>query len=325
MCSYRPVCDNRSNDLLLREYPLVSVYVINHNYSQYVCEAIDSVLHQTYSNIKVHVIDDGSTDNSVDLIHNTYGDAIDLIVQNNMGIVATRNKIIECAEGDYLVQLDADDYLALDYVEQMVTKAVNSNLQIVYCQAHYFGKVEFDTVYPEYNLEKLKHENYIVPCALYSLKFINEHKARYDAYLDSYGYEDWDFPLGLSLAGARAGLINESLFFYRKHLDSSSRNDLQEASLLKLLLVRHHIWQKYNALYPDEFRYFSAEIDLLLNIIHSLKEKDEIVKEKDEIVREAKAYRSAVLVSRQWRIGGAILAPVRYIRRLLRKIKLCLQ
>lgn len=314
MCSYESLAHPNGNKLTLHECPLVSVVVINHNYSQFVCDAIDSVLQQTYSNIKLFVIDDGSTDNSVELIHDTYGDSIEIIEQKNMGIVATRNKILDFVDGDYLVQLDADDYLAADFIEKMVSKASESNLQIVYCQAHYFGKVTFDTMYPEYDIEKLKHENYIVPCALYSLSFINQHRARYDSYLDSYGYEDWDFPLGLCLAGARAGLVDEPLFFYRKHLDVASRNDLQEASLLKLLLVRHHIWQKYNAQYPNEFRYFSAEIDLLLNTIRSLEEKE-------QIVHDAQVFKKSVYASHQWRIGGVILAPVRYVRRLLGRAK----
>ena len=78
--------------------PLVSVAVINHNYSQYVCEAIDSVLNQTYRNIEVLVVDDGSTDGSVDLIRNTYGDSVELVTQKNMGVVATRNKVLGLAE-----------------------------------------------------------------------------------------------------------------------------------------------------------------------------------------------------------------------------------
>lgn len=294
--------------------PLVSVAVINHNYSQYVCEAIDSVLNQTYRNIEVLVVDDGSTDGSVDLIRNTYGDSVELVTQKNMGVVATRNKVLGLAEGDYLIQLDADDYLDADYVRKAVNAATESRANIVYCQVKYFGRVNFDSLYPQYNLEKLKHENYIGAYAMISVPYLRQSGVKYDSYLNGVGYEDWDFALGLCLTGASPVLLDEPLYYYRKHENADSRNDQQEADLLKLLLVRHHIWQKYNAQYPDEFRYFSAEIDLLLNTIHSLEEKE-------RTVRESIAFTESVYASLQWKIGGAILAPVRYMRRLLGKAK----
>ena len=297
--------------------PSVSIVVINHNYSQYVCEAIDSALHQTYRNIKVFVVDDGSTDESVEIISSRYGNEVTLVTQENMGIVGTRNKILSSIDADFLIQLDADDYLASDYVQEAVNLAKKEQAHIIYCQVQHFGRVNFASSYPDFNLEALKHENYIGAYAMISMMFLREKGIVYDTYLSGLGYEDWDFALGLCLAGAKAVLLDKPLYYYRKHESGLSRNDMQEADLLKLLLVRHHIWQKYNAQYPDEFRHFSAEIDLMLQVIRSLEEKNHLAAENQQLTAETQAMRQ----SHQWRMGGAILAPVRFARRLVRKSK----
>ena len=87
---------------------LVSVIIPTYNTARYVQESIDSVLEQDYPNIQLIVIDDGSTDETVDIIRR-YGERVVLLTQQNQGAAAARNAGLAAAEGGYIAFLDSDD------------------------------------------------------------------------------------------------------------------------------------------------------------------------------------------------------------------------
>ena len=99
----------------------VSVIIPNYNYSEYVCEAVDSALGQTYQNKEVIVVDDGSTDNSVELLAK-YGDKIRLIAQKNAGVCAARNNGVAASSGELIAFLDADDVWMPEKLEKQVAQ-----------------------------------------------------------------------------------------------------------------------------------------------------------------------------------------------------------
>ena len=88
----------------------VSIIITNYNYGHYIEEAIDSALQQTHKEIEVIVVDDGSTDNSREILA-TYGNRIKTVFQANQGLPSARNAGIAIATGEYLLFLDADDIL----------------------------------------------------------------------------------------------------------------------------------------------------------------------------------------------------------------------
>lgn len=241
--------------------PLVSVIVPCYNYAAYVTEAIESVLAQTYKDIELIVVNDGSTDNSDAIIRKLLKKHNFIYhTQENKGIVATRNKGIELARGEYVIQLDADDWLESTYVAETVRCAQKNKADIVYTQAAIFGKVTFNTEYPAFNLEYLKHNNYIHASALLHRKVFNNRK--YDEYLRDKWYEDWDLFLDACLDGSTAHLVDKPLLHYRKHHDVVSRSDDLD-NTFKELLVRHHILNKQNAKHPEQMWYFSPYINIL--------------------------------------------------------------
>lgn len=90
------------------ELPLVSVVIPTFNSAKFLNDALLSVLQQTYENIEIIVIDDGSTDNTSDVLLG-FHDKVDCIYQPNQGSAVARNKGIEKAKGKYIAFLDADD------------------------------------------------------------------------------------------------------------------------------------------------------------------------------------------------------------------------
>lgn len=250
----------------MSKMPLVTVTITCYNYADYVKQSILSVISQTYKNIELTVINDGSTDNShtvIDELKEEYN--FKYINQPNKGIIATRNIAAKNAKGEFQMQLDADDYLDPMYVEKCVSVAQTHGADIIYTQVHVFGRADFISQYINYDLEKLKHDNYIHASALIRSKVLPDQP--YDVYLDKKGYEDWDVFLDLCLDGAKASLVDEPLLHYRKHVDRKSRSD-EFADIYKELLVRHHIWSKQNAKHPDHFWYFSSQIETLLTMIN---------------------------------------------------------
>ncbi|MEO1132753.1 MAG: glycosyltransferase family 2 protein [Cyanobacteria bacterium J06639_1] len=99
--------------------PLVSIIINNYNYQQFLPEAIDSALNQTYQSIEVIVVDDGSTDNSKEVI-DSYGHRITSIFQTNSKQGAALNCGFAACRGDLVMFLDADDYLLPEAVARIV-------------------------------------------------------------------------------------------------------------------------------------------------------------------------------------------------------------
>ena len=98
---------------------LVSVIIPNYNYAQYLREAIDSVLAQTYPNVEIIVVDDGSTDGSKEIL-NSYGDRIRAFFQQNQGVSAARNFGVSMSRGDFIAFLDADDAWLSEKIERQL-------------------------------------------------------------------------------------------------------------------------------------------------------------------------------------------------------------
>ncbi|MHA6964799.1 glycosyltransferase family 2 protein [Zobellella denitrificans] len=118
---------------------LVSIIIPVFNKELYVSKSISSVLMQTYKNIELIVIDDGSLDNSKDEIFKAINgdDRCSYFYQPNQGVSAARNKGIELAKGDYISFLDADDEYMPEFVEEMMR--VKGDADFIYC-AHYLKR-----------------------------------------------------------------------------------------------------------------------------------------------------------------------------------------
>lgn len=112
--------------------PLVSVIVPAYNSARFLRQALDSALEQDYPNVEVIVVDDGSTDETCDIL-DTYRDRIVAVRQNNAGASVARNVAIERAQGEYLAFLDADDlWLPTKLSRQIAHLETNSDVGMVY-------------------------------------------------------------------------------------------------------------------------------------------------------------------------------------------------
>jgi glycosyltransferase involved in cell wall biosynthesis len=109
----------------------ISVIIPNYNYAQYVGLAIESVLGQSYQNVELIVVNNGSTDNSLDILRN-FGKDIILINQFNLGQSGARNSGLLNATGDIIAFLDADDVWQPTKLEKQI-QLLNESTQLIYC------------------------------------------------------------------------------------------------------------------------------------------------------------------------------------------------
>lgn len=121
-----------TQEVLPKNCPLVSVIIPTYNNQAYLAEAIDSVLSQTYPFYEIIVIDDGSTDNTQEILK-TYKDRIFTVYQKNQGVSVARNRGLEIAQGQFIAFLDGDDYfLPYKLATQLTVFEKNPHLGIVH-------------------------------------------------------------------------------------------------------------------------------------------------------------------------------------------------
>jgi glycosyltransferase involved in cell wall biosynthesis len=112
----------------MNDRPTVSILINNYNYARFLGDAIDSALAQTYPNIEVVVVDDGSTDNSREVIAG-YGDRIRAVLKENGGQASAFNAGFAVTRGDIICLLDADDFFKPEKVQRVIEiLAGNPNL-----------------------------------------------------------------------------------------------------------------------------------------------------------------------------------------------------
>ncbi len=113
--------------------PKVSVVIPNYNYAQYLPQALDSVLSQTYKNLEIIVVDDGSSDKSASVVR-SYGPRVRLIEQKNAGVSAARNHGVRESTGELIAFLDADDSWLPNKLELQVQRIVGDpTIGLVHC------------------------------------------------------------------------------------------------------------------------------------------------------------------------------------------------
>lgn len=197
--------------------PLVSIVIPCFNQAQFLAEAVNSALAQTYEDIEIIVVDDGSSEPESQAILSTFHALkTQVIRQENKGVQAARNTGIRKARGLYILPLDADDIIEPGYLAAAVPVLEQSDsIGIVTCNARFFGAANKFWKLPECSLENMLRENCIHITSLFR-KSDWEAVGGFDESL-RHAYEDYDFWLSLFSLGKKAHRLDEVLFHYRKH------------------------------------------------------------------------------------------------------------
>lgn len=115
--------------------PLVSILLPIYCAEPYLKECLNSIIFQTYKELQIVLIDDGSKDKSYDIcqMYAKQDKRIEIYIQENMGVAATRNHLIEKIKGDYLLFIDSDDWIEYNMVEFLLKEIQKENSDIITC------------------------------------------------------------------------------------------------------------------------------------------------------------------------------------------------
>ena len=139
--------------------PKVSIIVPAYNTEKYINKCLTSLINQTYKNIEIIVVNDGSTDNTKEIVENfAYSDyRIKLFNIENSGVSNARNFAIKNSTGNYIAFVDSDDYISSNYIEIMLSCALENNLDLVCCN---FQKISENKTQKKYKIKKVKTKIY---------------------------------------------------------------------------------------------------------------------------------------------------------------------
>ena len=119
--------------MMMQDQPSVTILIPCYNGAKFLEACLNSCLSQTYSNIEIIVINDGSTDNSLEILNQYASNHSNIKVysQENQGLAETRNRLIEYTNGEYFFFLDADDLIPDNAIENLYNGSDNGNNYLV--------------------------------------------------------------------------------------------------------------------------------------------------------------------------------------------------
>lgn len=203
----------------------VSIVIPVYNGEKYIQETLESVLGQTYADREVIVVDDGSTDGTLEIL-STYGDKLRVFRQENRGAAAARNKGIQEATGKWVAFVDADDVWLPEKLEKQLAACgdyVWSHTTSLFSGGVNNGKRDCDFT-PKFSgavLEKLVKGNFITTSTVVVERKVLLALGGFDVSLRS--IQDWD--LWVRIASENdLGYLGEELTIYRVHPASASRS-----------------------------------------------------------------------------------------------------
>lgn len=266
--------------------PKVTVIVPVYNVENYIEKCLDSLVNQTLEDIEIIIVNDGSKDNSEQIILNykeKYPSKIVYLKKENGGLSDARNFGMPYAKGDYIAFLDSDDYVELDLYEKLYNRAVQTNADMVECDFYweYSDKREHDKT-ANYKNESDMYANARVVAwnKLYKREIILNSGIEFPKGLR---YEDLEFFYKILPKLKKIELINEPLIHYVQR--DNSITYVQNEKTADIFTILDNILQYYreNNLYNkynQELEYMFTRILFASSLKRMLKIKDRKIRKK---------------------------------------------
>ncbi len=240
---------------------LVSIIIPAYNQAQYLGEAIQSCLNQTYPNIEIIIVDDGSTDNTREVALALKDARIKYLHKSNGGLSSARNAGIRAASGEYLSFLDSDDMFLPEKIRLLMGK-IKTEPHLGFVAGHALlidqqGKIipkKFETFLPS-PIQNLILGNPFHVGSVIVKKEWQEKIGYFDENLRS--YEDWDFWLRLAIAGCHMEVVPVAVSLYRFHTGQMTRNGEQmtkaNLAVLEKTYANPHLSQEWQEMKPKAY------------------------------------------------------------------------
>lgn len=233
--------------------PLISIIVPVFNDEKYLSTCLNSIIRQTYSNIEIILVNDGSTDNSSAILSkfNDLDKRIHVIDKKNSGVSDSRNVGLNKANGEYVCFADADDILSLNYVEYLYSLIKKSDAEIA-LTTRMFGnynskQIKKKKVYCCTGLDAaIQLLSYNIPigvyCKIFKTNFLKRNNIRFNKQL--FMGEGFNFNFDSFQKAAKVIVSNYKIYYYRRDNPSSATTKFSmqrwENGIYAVELIRSH-------------------------------------------------------------------------------------
>ena len=294
--------------------PKISIIIPVYNAQKHLRECLDSVVNQSFKDIEIICVNDGSTDNTKNILNEYSKDTrITIINQENQGQGSARNNALNIAKGDYIQFVDADDWIELETCEKLYKKAVKDNLDLLLFQAINYDQNN-DKYYEDdyYNNSKLPHEfdnktftlddisEYMFSIAvtpiskLYKRNIIEKYHIRFPTRTF---FEDNPFHWEVFLASKKISIMRNHFYLRRRH-DASTTSKFNDRffETVNISNMVVNVFKKYNVFEKYEKQILNNKIGYLYqwyrNIEKEFKQKYMELLQNDfnKIKKDTKLY-----------------------------------
>ena len=227
---------------------LISVVIPTFNRASTLKKAIESVIKQTYSDWEVILVDNSSTDDTLEILEEFNNINIKLLTVNNNGVIGySRNVGIEHSSGKYIAFLDSDDWWDCEKLSESVLLLESGKIDVVYhnCQIisdQSRGDTHCRRLSKEVFSDLIINGNTLVTSSVVVLKSAIIDLGCFSEDKEVIGWEDYHLWIRLAEANFQFGLIKKSLGFYRKGEDSF---DTPQRALLNLIEIEKYFYHKH--------------------------------------------------------------------------------
>lgn len=276
----------------------VSIIVPCYNQAQYLDEALQSVLDQTYSNWQCIIVNDGSLDDTEEVSQkwSAKDNRFIYLKKSNGGLCSARNAGINIAKGEFILPIDADDKIAPNYIALAISAfEEDDSLKVVYCRAEKFGDETGIWNLPPFSIYDLCLFNMIF-CSAFFKKTDWKLVGGYDENM-IFGLEDWEFWIAILKNGGTVKCLDSIGFYYR----------IKSISMIKLVnqdnqkFLSEYVSVKHSDFYVKQLGSFIYLNSVIKN------EKSEFQNRLNEIYS-----------SNSYKLGHLILLPFKILKNIFK-------
>lgn len=321
---------------------LISVVVTCYNHEDYIEQCLRSIFKQSYRNIELFVLNDGSTDKSAQIIQETLVDSpfpTQFKSHENMGLVMTRNKGLGLINGEFFLFVDSDNFLDEAYIEKCHQKLCQAGADIAYSDLYDPEREKIYLKGQPFDLSSFLERSYIDSCSLVRTEIVKG--VVYDVELNYKKLEDYDFWLNLIINRQAVPIYVQDTKLNYRVLESSmsQRNSTKYYFDVYLYVLKKYLdkipKEVYQALSDNIFT-LEGRLDDLIQ--HTAKVADYVSELKGELstskgtietlkisVKKIKHQRDEAIEEQfeiqhsiSYRLGNAMITPLKYIGQIIR-------